>query len=229
MFANSRPVESRQAGPHPDLAKVVSRHLRTPYRKPIVEHNRIALQTALSLWRNNAPDAPLILDAGCGTGQSAIHLARRHPESFVLGVDQSCCRLRRSPARREALPANVALIRADLVDFWRLLAQEGIRLEAHYLLYPNPWPKPEHLKRRWHGHPVFATLPKLSGILECRGNWRIYVEELAIALGIATGLLPRVERWRPEESLSPFERKYQDSGHALWRLRLDLTRSPEDP
>jgi tRNA G46 methylase TrmB len=218
----SRPVTSRQEGPHPDLTKVVSRHLRTLYQKPIAEHNRAALQMALSLWRAQAPGTPLILDAGCGTGESTIHLARRHPESFVLGVDQSASRLLRDRSRLGGVPANMALIRADLVDFWRLLAQHEIRLAAHYLLYPNPWPKPEHLKRRWHGHPVFPLLLGLSDTLECRTNWRIYAEELAIALALVTGQTQHVEHWMPQAPISAFERKYQNSSHTLWRVLLSF-------
>ena len=62
------------------------------------------------------------------------------------------------------MPANAVLIRADLVDFWRLLADNGVRLARHYNLYPNPWPKIGHLARRWHGHPVFPALLELGGV-----------------------------------------------------------------
>ena len=51
-------------------------------------------------------------------------------------------------ARR--LSANVFFVRADLVDFWRLLAADGVRLARHHL-YPNPWPKIGQVARRWPG------------------------------------------------------------------------------
>jgi tRNA (guanine-N7-)-methyltransferase len=227
MFANSRPVRSRQDAPHPDVQARLRRHLAHPFQKPVADYNRAAFTEALRLWRGWQPDAPLILDAGCGVGWSSLHLARQWPESFVLGVDQSANRLARGKPERGETPANMAWIRADLVDFWRLLTASGIRLQRHYLLYPNPWPKIGHLKRRWHGHPVFPALLQLGGVLECRSNWRVYVEELALALETATNCRAQVEGWNPESRdltscLTPFERKYRESGQALWRLTCDL-------
>jgi hypothetical protein len=54
----------------------------------------------------------------------------------------------------------MVFVRADLVDYWRLLAEAGIGLARHYILYPNPWPKIGHLARRWHAHPVFPFVPR---------------------------------------------------------------------
>ena len=91
-----------------------------------------------------------------------------------------------------------------------------------YLLYPNPWPKIGHLARRWHGHPVFPTLLELGGVLECRSNWRIYVEEFCFAVARLTPHTPRCEPYSPREALTPFERKYLASGHALYRAVVKL-------
>jgi tRNA (guanine-N7-)-methyltransferase len=223
MFAHSRPPTSRQDAPHPDLLAVLARHLASPFQKPIAPCNRTAFEAALRAWKSWNPVAPLILDAGCGVGWSTFNLARQWPDAFVLGVDQSLHRLTRIKSGQGEAPGNMAFIRADLVDFWRLLAGADIKLQRHYLLYPNPWPKIGHLKRRWHGHPVFPALLKIQGVLECRSNWRIYMEELALALQAATGRHVPVEAWQPDShDLTPFERKYRQSGHPLWRLICDL-------
>jgi tRNA (guanine-N7-)-methyltransferase len=90
---------------------------------------------------------------------------------------------------------------------WRHLAEHRV-LAAHYLLYPNPWPKPGHLARRVHGHPAFPLLPALGGRLELRSNWQIYVEEFGVALHlreIAASVSRCPGRGHP---LTPFERKY---------------------
>jgi tRNA G46 methylase TrmB len=99
----------------------------------------------------------------------------------------------------------------------------GIRLDRHYLLYPNPWPKIGHLSRRWHGHPVFPTLLDLGGVLECRSNWQIYVEEFCFAVQRLTRHPAACEPYVPEEALTPFERKYSNSGHALFRTIVYLS------
>ena len=217
MYANSRTIDSAQEGPHEKLIELVRRHRDAEFRKPITATSQAAFDSVMAQWDRRAP---LLLDAGCGVGWSTLQLGRAHPDHFVLGVDQSEDRLTRG--KPEAIPSNVFFARADLVDFWRLLLQADIRLDRHYLLYPNPWPKVGHISRRWHGSPVFPALLALGGRLECRSNWSVYVEELALAIGELTGDIPQVETFEAVEPLSPFERKYRDSGQALYRLVLKL-------
>lgn len=218
MHANSRPVSSNQAAIHEQLAALVDKHIVAAFRKPIAAVNAEAFERSLAAWRSHG-SAPLILDAGCGVGLSTRRLARLFPDNFVIGVDQSADRLQRLVHWPDKTPDNFALVRADLVDYWRLLAMHGLVLERHYLLYPNPWPKKSQLARRWHGHPVFPVLASLGGVLECRSNWRIYVEEFSAALAQVTGLAIACEPYQasPTSALTPFEEKYARSGHHLWR------------
>ncbi|MCK9984044.1 MAG: tRNA (guanine-N7-)-methyltransferase [Azoarcus sp.] len=219
-YANSRIPESAQSGVHEHLVRHVQRHLAEPFRKPCLDYNRAAFEASLAGWDRNAP---LILDAGCGVGHSTIQLARAFPDHWVIGVDQSADRLnRRKPYPDALLPKNMVFVRADLVDYWRLMSDAGLRLARHYILYPNPWPKIGHLARRWHAHPVFPFIPRLGGVLECRTNWRVYIEEFACALGLATGREVAWETFEAPAPLTPFERKYRDSGQTLFRLVCDL-------
>ncbi len=219
MYANSRVPQSAQTGIHERLAELVDRHRREPFRKPVLDYNRAAFDAAMAAWSERGNEAPLILDAACGTGASSVLLAERNPDCFVIGVDQSEARL---TTGKGDLPANLHLVRADLVDFWRLLAGRGARLERHCLFYPNPWPKIGHVARRWHGHAVFPVLPQLGGLIECRSNWRLYVEEFAFAMGRLLGREVGWQEFVPDEPVSPFERKYRDSGQALYRCEIDL-------
>lgn len=221
MEGNSRFISSAQTGPHDDLEALLGRHLAHPFRKPILDYNREAFQAAMAAHQAWNPASPLILDAGCGVGWSTLHLAERFPESFVLGVDQSSDRIGRG--KPFSLPANAVFVRADLVDFWRLMREADVRLARHYVLYPNPWPKIGHLARRWHGHAVFPDMLALGGVFECRSNWRIYIEEMAIAIRKVAGKPATCEPWGPKgEPMTPFEKKYLASGHALFRLVVDL-------
>jgi tRNA (guanine-N7-)-methyltransferase len=218
--ANSRFISSAQDGPHRDLEALVRRHMAHPFRKPVADYNRAAFAEAMAAWTQFGRESSLILDAGCGVGWSTLNIAQQFPGHFVLGVDQSIDRLARGKPME--LPTNAALIRADLVDFWRLLADNGIRLARHYNLYPNPWPKIGHLARRWQGHAVFPVWQKLGGELECRSNWQIYIEEMAQALTLLSGQPVAAEAWQTETPMTPFEKKYLASGHDLWRCRVDL-------
>lgn len=217
MQGNSRVPTSAQTGIHEQLATLLDRHAASPFRKPYADYNRVAFEASLERRARVAPQAPLILDSCCGVGASSIALARAFPGHYVIGVDQSESRLTRGKPGTPELPPNLDLVRADLVDYWRLLHEAGIRLDRHYLLYPNPWPKIGHLARRWHGHAVFPTMLELGGVLECRSNWRIYVEEFCFAVQRLTQRTAHCEPYVPECALTPFERKYQQSGHALFR------------
>ncbi len=217
MYANSRDIQTAQTGPHDKLAEIVLRHRDAAFRKPYAPWNVAAFDAAMQRWDGRAP---ILLDAGCGVGWSSLQLARAWPDHFVLGVDQSEDRLSRGKPGEH--PDNLCFVRADLVDFWRLLAEHGVKLSRHYILYPNPWPKIGQLARRWHGHAVFPALLELGGVLESRSNWRIYLEELALALQLLSGKKAVLEDWAAEDPLTPFERKYRDSGQSLYRLTLDL-------
>ena len=220
MDGNSRFISSAQDGPHKDLDDLVRRHIAHPFRKPILDYNREAFAAALVARAAWKPQAPLILDAGCGVGWSTLRIAEQFSDHFVLGVDQSSDRIARG--KPVAMPVNALLVRADLVDFWRLLVEHGIRLARHYNLYPNPWPKIGHLARRWHGHAVFPVWRELGGELECRSNWRIYIEEMAQALTLLSGRPVIAEPYATDDPMTPFEKKYLASGHQLWRCRVSL-------
>ena len=220
MSGNSRFISSAQEGQHRDLESLVRRHLTHPFRKPILEYNRAAFTGAMGARDRWQTGAPLILDAGCGVGWSTQRIAETFPDHFVFGVDQSVDRISRG--KPLPMPANALLIRADLVDFWRLLAESGIRLARHYNLYPNPWPKIGHLARRWQGHAVFPVWRELGGELECRSNWQIYIEEMAQALTLLSGQPVAAEPWLTDNPMTPFEKKYLASGHQLWRCRVSL-------
>lgn len=209
----SRQVTSSQTAPHDDLDRQLRRHARRPFAKPIAAYNREAFDRVAT--RLASIERPLILDSGCGTGDSSRLLAYHYPDHWVVGVDRSADRLSR---QRTDTPANCLLVRADLIDFWRLAHEHGWRPARHYLLYPNPEPKPRHLKRRFHAHPVFPTFVALGGRIESRSNWRIYLEEQAQALAFhgRTCLIESVPADEPPMTL--FERKYQASGQSLWRL-----------
>ncbi len=220
MQANSRLPTSAQTGVHEQLALLLDRHIAAPYRKPYADYNRAAFDASLERRARRAASAPLILDSCCGVGESSIALALAFPDHYVIGVDQSQARLNRQ--RPAPLPDNVDLVRADVVDYWRLLRAEAIRPARHTLLYPNPWPKIGHLARRWYGHPVFPTLLELGGVFECRSNWKIYIDELCFAIRHLTAHAALCEAWAPPTPLTPFERKYLASGHALYRTVVTL-------
>lgn len=213
------PVISDQSGPHRHLAATVERHLRHPWRKPVPDHTREAATDTLA-WLESLGSPPLILDSFCGTGLSTSRLAARFPDHAIIGIDKSAARLN----RHVATGGRYRLVRAEAESFWRCLVDAGCRLDEHYILYPNPWPKSSQLQRRVHGHPAFPLLAELEGRVEVRSNWAIYIEEFAEAAR-KIGFNGSLDTLTVGEPLTLFERKYHDRGQTLWRYsgRIELT------
>ena len=213
---NSRVIVSNQQGLHEQLDEVVLKHLKHPFRKPYQQHTLAAFKRA-EKWVEQQ-GKPIIFDSCCGVGESSYHLAKKHPEAIVLGLDKSADRLAKHP---QSVADNYRLLQVNLNDFWRLAVDANWQLSHHYLLYPNPWPKAKHLQRRWHGSAVFPAILQLGGELELRSNWFTYIHEFARALELA-GQSSKVEEYRSDAAITPFERKYWASGQQSLRLLSDL-------
>lgn len=222
---HSRTVSGQQEPLHPNLQATVCKHLSHPFQRPLQPYNQDAVARLMS-YRESQGAPALILDSGCGIGESTRHLSEQFPDHLVVGIDQSLNRLRKSGADDGVLmEGNLCLLRADVVDCWRLLQDAAITIARHFILYPNPWPKKKHLQRRWHGHPVFSDMIRLSPQLELRSNWKTYVDEFAVALETALPERCKVvtETLQPESQfLTPFEKKYALSGQTLHRLNAEI-------
>lgn len=255
--ANS--VTSNQETLHKDLEEVVRKYARTTFLRPIADHTREAFAQVEEFVRkfyearNAAPipaqgrddmvygvtateTAPVavILDSGCGTGESTIHIAHRFPIIPVIGIDKSCARLNKagnpSQTAGEDVPANAFWIRAELLDFWRL-ALDYVKsgkwtIPYHAVYYPNPWPKQSEATRRFHMHPIFPTFLALGETIELRTNWEIYAREFAEAARIVyeeravAGMTIKCESFDPEKPETAFERKYKEARQKLWRVTV---------
>lgn len=90
--------------------------------------------------------APLHVDLGCGDGLFLCALAQRVPDKNFLGIERLLNRVRIS-ARKAATLDNVRLLRMESSYAVRyLLPAESV--ERFYLLFPDPWPKRRHHRRR---------------------------------------------------------------------------------
>jgi tRNA G46 methylase TrmB len=200
---------------------VVSRHLTHSSQKPFAEHTLQAFQQATAWLAKGA--GSLIIDSCCGVGESTAKLALAHPNARVIGIDKSALRTQKHPSY-SSVAANYIVLRADLKDFLRLLVLDGVVLEKHFLLYPNPYPKSAHLQRRWYASSTLSDIIQLGGTLEVRSNWPLYIQEFAKALQIA-GIASTVNPFSHPTPISPFERKYWHSGQSSWQLVANLPNS----
>ena len=218
-FANSHQIVTNQTGVHDNLEQIVEKHLQHAFQKPYQQHSIDGFKlVAAEVARAGKP---IIFDSCCGVGDSTINIARAHPDHFVIGLDKSGHRLNKNEAYEQHGIDNFMLLRTDLNDFWRLALEAKMLPQKHFILYPNPWPKSKHVKRRWHGSAVSPTIVALGGELEMRSNWRLYVEEFGAALAL-TDKPAQVIEFEPENCITPFERKYQASAQPLFKLTASL-------
>ncbi len=215
MQANSPTVFSNQTEIHSDLEKIVRRHLENPFQHKVKKTSLDIFQQIKAAADRHRGE--LIFDSGCGSGESTVQIAEKQKECFVVGMDKSKERIRKANEKFDA-GENYLLLRAEVVDIWHLAVKNDWRLKQHYILYPNPWPKKSHLKRRWYGHPAFIDLLKLGGEIVLRSNWKLYLEEFALAAKIATDKSTTVQSISPENYISLFEKKYFESGQELFGL-----------
>ena len=93
-------------------------------------------------------DAPTDIEIGTGKGKFLNEFATAQPERNILGVERSakyhslCC----DRAARRGL-TNVRVLRTTGEDLlFRLLTEASVA--SMYVLFPDPWPKKRHHKRR---------------------------------------------------------------------------------
>ena len=117
------------------------------------------------------------LEVGFGGGEHAAAQVAAHPEAgliacevFENGVCSLLSRLIPEPGVEATapLPPNLRLWTQDA----RLLLQAlpGGCLDRLFLLFPDPWPKARHARRRFV-HP--AALPGLARVLRPGAEWRV--------------------------------------------------------
>lgn len=213
---NSRSITTTQTGPHEKLDALVKRYQQSPSQRPVSAHTQAAFDEIL-LWLTST-NQPLILDSCCGVGESTARLAKAFPDALVLGVDKSAQRVGKHSHYVQPEVDNYQVIRADVIDLWRLLVAHKVPVAAHYLLYPNPYPKASQVQKRWHGCAAFVDLMALTAHVEVRSNWLIYLLEFAQAAG-HYGLRCDIQPVSGEQAFTPFERKYLASGQTCWQLR----------
>ena len=90
--------------------------------------------------------AALHVDLGCGDGSFLCVLAQRMPEKNFLGIERLLGRFR-SAAVKAAKIRNVRVLRMESSYVVRYLLPPR-SVETFYLLFPDPWPKRRHWRRR---------------------------------------------------------------------------------
>jgi len=118
----------------------------------------------------------LWVEVGSGAGEHALAQTAQNPRAGLIACEvfaNGLCSLlsRLVPEEGEAtapLPGNLRLWADDARALLRLLPDRSV--DRLFLLFPDPWPKARHAKRRLV-HP--ALLPLFARVLRPGAEWRV--------------------------------------------------------
>lgn len=170
-------------------------------------------------------EAPCTLEIGFGNGANLVALARAHPQRHYLGVEVHRPGVGRLllALEQEAL-TNVRVVCHDAVEVLDRQIAPGSLAEV-LILFPDPWPKKRHHKRRLI-QPAFMI--ELNRVLITGGRVQIvtdhqeYFEQIEPVL--ASSPLRVLEYNRPGSAAdgefvgTNFERKYRREGRPFYAI-----------
>jgi tRNA (guanine-N7-)-methyltransferase len=184
----------------------------------------------LSLDQTFGRAAPCTLEIGFGNGEHLAALAAAHPERDYFGIEvhrPGVGHLLMVVADRDL--TNVRVSTHDAVEVLRDQIAPGSLAEV-LVLFPDPWHKKRHHKRRLIQPPfveLVASRLRAGGVFRLATDWEEYALQMLEVLGGARNLFANLSPagdWmpRPEERApTRFERRGARLGHGVWDLAFE--------
>lgn len=122
---------------------------------PSLQLTQSFVETKAIAWR--AAQKPIVLEIGFGSGEHLIGQAQRTPDAMFFGAEPFIDGMAKALGNIDALGLkNIRLYRGDVRDILTFLPENF--LEQVYILFPDPWPKTRHHKRRLVNGAFIETL-----------------------------------------------------------------------
>jgi tRNA (guanine-N7-)-methyltransferase len=168
--------------------------------------------------------APVMLEIGCGMGETTAALAASEPGWNYLAVDVYEPGLAQLLMRAEHLGLeNVRLVHGDAV----VLLEHHVAddsLAGVRMLFPDPWPKKKHHKRRLVTPSFVALLAsrmRLGARLHLATDWADYAERMLEVCRDEPALRNEFPCWAPRppwRGVTKFEARAAAAGRDVWEL-----------
>jgi tRNA (guanine-N7-)-methyltransferase len=170
--------------------------------------------------------AARVVEIGFGNGDHLAALAASHPQQDHLGIEVHRPGVGRLLlAIHERGLRNLRIVCHDAVA----VLEEQIpprSLDEVLILFPDPWPKKRHHKRRLIQSAFVAMLTerlKAGGMLRLATDWQPYAEQMLEVLDAVPQLcnVAAEERFMPrpaERERTRFEARGERLGHQVWDL-----------
>jgi tRNA (guanine-N7-)-methyltransferase len=104
------------------------------------------------LWKDllaeSVPEHGLTLELGCGHGHWLAAYAEKHPKRLCVGIDLITKRVERANRKKSKKElSNLYFLKADAMECLDAMLPE-VKVNETIVLFPDPWPKKRHHKRR---------------------------------------------------------------------------------
>ena len=187
----------------------------------LVEYIPLSLTEKLNFGEIFPRKAPIEIDLGCGDGAFLTALAHSHPEHNFLGIERLLGRVRkvcRKVAREDLKNARVLRVEvAYAVEY--LIPTESIA--AFHLLFPDPWPKRRHHRRRAFTTEFLSRIHRAlvpHGLLHVATDHPDYFHQIKRVFAATDLFIVSAE----QQDFPPttFEQKFLTRGLSIQRLLL---------
>jgi tRNA (guanine-N7-)-methyltransferase len=125
------------------------------------------------------------LEIGFGGGEHMAAQAARWPDVLVLGAEPFLNGVASALRHIEAGGlTNVRLMAGDARDL--MVALPDVSLGRLFILFPDPWPKARHVKRRLIQEPFVAEAARLmkpGAVLRFATDWADYADQALVVIG----------------------------------------------
>jgi len=170
--------------------------------------------------------APCTVEIGFGNGENLERLAADNPQRNYLGIEVHRAGIGRLLLALEAAHlTNVRIIAHDAVEVLGAQLPEA-SLDELLILFPDPWPKKRHHKRRLVQTAFVALAASRltrAAVLHVATDWEPYAQEMLATLAAEQrlenlasdgGFVARPAAREPTR----FERRGERLGHRVWDL-----------
>jgi tRNA (guanine-N7-)-methyltransferase len=165
--------------------------------------------------------APIEIDLGCGDGAFLIAMARANPERNFLGIERLLGRLRKVCRKvvREDLK-NARVLRLEVTHaIEHLIPPESVA--AFHLLFPDPWPKRRHHRRRAFTTDFLSCIHRAligGGLFHIATDHAGYFHQIERVIAATNNFIVSAEQH--DFPLTTFEQKFLIRGLSIQRLLL---------
>jgi tRNA (guanine-N7-)-methyltransferase len=164
--------------------------------------------------------APLHVDLGCGDGSFLCELAQRYPDQNFLGIERLVGRVAKA-CRKASAMENVRLLNVESSYAIRYLLPER-SVETFYLLFPDPWPKRRHHRRRIVKTDFLNSIHRAladDSVFRIATDESDYFQQIRALAENHSGFAI-VDAEDVELPLTKFERRFRGLGAPIHRLAL---------